>query len=341
MSAFILPLTGQSFRGAFAVANSSSSQSFSQSDILRAALLVGRTRRDAGRFGAQSWLEALWRISTIRLGLDLQQPPPGVDFSLRRHSNWGRLDGSERGVLNYNCGNVVAKLVAERVLRAPLLLHQDVYRNFLGSPLGKKDPRPDFVGWSPWVATLPPHHSPWIAMEAKGRTRFPRKATSKARRNAKTQAKSLKRVRGMNVAVHVACWSYENGGSLRAFYEDPEPDEIGLQLDISDGDFAGNYYAPVAEVLRVSQLDSRNENTVIYTMPGLDLRLAVHRKLDGLIREPEHMADWLGVLPRINEEQAVVGDTQLGPDGIAVLPGDSWLRRAQLTGRPDAGKGGP
>jgi hypothetical protein len=75
-------------------------------------------------------------------------------------------------------------------------------------------------------------------------------------------------------------------------------------------------------------------------MPGLDLRLAVNRKLGGLIREPEHIAGWLDALPRIKEEKAVVGDTQLGPGGIALLPGDLWLRRAQLTGRPDAGKGG-
>lgn len=327
MSSFVLPLKGGSFTGAFTSANLPRTELLSSSDILRAALMVGRTRRDAVRFGAQSWMEALWRVSTIRLGLNLEPPPAGLALYLRRHQNWGRLDRSERGVLNYACGNLVAKLVAERVLDAPLLLHHDVYSKFIRSPLGPKEPRPDFLAWSPQVAFLPPHYSPWIALEAKGRTRFPRSPQSGARIDAKRQSEALTHVRGERIAVHVVCWSYERGGILQAFYEDPAPERDGLRVNISDDEFVSSYYAPVAEVLRVSQVESQNRDSVTYAVPAFDLRLAVHHKLNILLREPQEMSAWLNFLPQIAQERAFAADTPLGPDGIAVLPGESWFRR--------------
>ncbi len=337
MSTFVLPIEGVQFKGAFAAANGHTGELFTHSDILRAAFLVGRTARHATRFGAQSWLEAVWRLSTIQLGLDLTPTiPAGWSCYLRRHKNWSRLDSSERGVLNYTCGNVVAKLVAERVLRAPLILHHDVYRRYLRSPLGGRDERPDFVGWSPWAEAQPPNHSPWIALEAKGRTRFP---TTKAIQKAKDQAGALSSVRGMPVAFAAACWSYESNGFLQAYLRDPEPAEDGLHLDIPTEDFAANYYAPISDALRLSELESRDEATVTYALPNLDLRIAVHRKLESTLRSNDGYERWLATMSRIQSERVLVRDTVLGPDGIALLPGESWLRRQRLTEGPDRGKG--
>jgi len=132
-------------------------------------------------------------------------------------------------------------------------------------------------------------------------------------------------VRGKAVAVNVACWSYESRGALCAYFEDPEPRSEGLELDISRGDFGINYYAPVVDLLRFAERDGRGRDVNIFTLPGLDLRLALHPELDAVIRDGDHMEDWLEILP--DTHGLSVNEVHLGPDGIALLPGDSWLRR--------------
>lgn len=308
---------GLKFKGPFARANGESDLRFTRADILRAATLTGRTRRDATRFGAQSRLETRWRLAAIQLALDLEPPADRIGYKFFRHPpQWKRLDGSEKGALNFTLGCVVAKLMAEKCLNAPLLLHHDVYADFLQTRLGKRDQRPDFAGWT----NLP--NQRWVAIEAKGRMRFPRQT---ARDGAKDQAIALQRVRNEAVSCHATCWTYESQGRLNAFYEDPAPDDRkGLTLNIEPKQFGAAYYAPLRALLEVAELEKRGETFVAYRVPSLNVGLVLHDKLDGILREPDSpMME--NFMKSLSNHEAMASDFPLGPDGVAILPADFRL----------------
>lgn len=308
---------GEDFDPPFDGANGDAAMVFTKADILRAATLTGRTRSSVSRFGVQSRLETRWRLSAVQLALDLEPPLPGMGpKSFRRPAQWQRLDPSEKSALNFTLGGVIAKLVAERLLNTPLILHHDVYAQFLQTQLGRNDTRPDFAGWT----TIP--NSRWVAIEAKGRSRFPR---ASARTDAKTQAGALRRVRRQAVSCHVGCWCYESRGLVFAFYEDPPPnDEAGLILDMEPHQFGAAYYAPLRALLEVAELDTRGDELSTYRVPSLDVKLVLHSKLDGILRDSTSTAieRFMELLPL---HDALAGDFSLGPDGVAILPGDILL----------------
>ncbi|MEQ1862176.1 MAG: hypothetical protein ABMA13_19845 [Chthoniobacteraceae bacterium] len=308
---------GKDFDGLFIGANGDSDMVFTKADILRAATLTGRTRTSAKRFGAQSRLETRWRLSAIQLALDLEPPPAGTGPKLFRHpAQWWRLDRSEKAALNFTLGSVVAKLVAERLLNTPLLLHHDVYSHFLRTDLRQRDPRPDFAGWTNFP------NARWVAIEAKGRSQRP---FAPDLSGAKFQATALRRVRNETVSCHATCWAYERSRQIFAFYEDPPPpDDDGLTLDIDPWQFGAAYYAPLRAMLEVAEPGVNRDEFITYRVPSLDVKLALHRKLDGIVREPNSrvMEHFMELLP-IHDVMA--GDFLLGPDGVAILPADTRL----------------
>jgi hypothetical protein len=306
--------TGSNFDPPFHGANGGVPLVFSKSDMLRAAILTGRTRASVRKFGSQSRLETKWRMSAIQLALDLELPGPGYPPKRLRHPpQWPRLDPSERSALNFTLGSVIAKLIAERVLNTSLLLHHDVYAKFLNSRLGSKDRRPDFAGWTNFPTAR------WIAMEAKGRVRFP---TQKAQVEAKNQATSLAYVHTQAVSCHATCWTHESQGLICAFYQDPPPeDEDGIKLDINPTQFGDQYYAPIRAMLDIARPIDTYGNFATYHVPSLGIDVVLHPKLDRLLRDPssEEMERFMSQMP--------IGDSafngsQIGPDGIAIMPSE-------------------
>ena len=301
----------------------------SKSDIIRAALLAGRTLSSANRGGAKSRIEARWRIAAINLALDLDEPPvsdPPKD--MQRNTQWDRLDPSEKSVLNFTLGCVVAKLVSERLFNAPLLLHHDVYEAFLHTKLGRRNKRPDFVGWTGHVG----HR--WLALEAKGRSHRPRQSGLE---RAKAQATALATVRNQPVACHATCWAYGKR-QVVAYYEDPapSPDEgEGFHLEVAEGMFANAYYAPLLPLLEVAEVPRGDDEVIIYRVASFDLSIVLHYKLDAAIgvsrglslaaapggRDLEQMEGLMELTPF---PEIMIDDVPLGPDGVAIIPGGTW-----------------
>ena len=294
---FVLSGKGENFDPPFASANGSKSLLVSKGDIIRAALLAGRTLGSANRGGAKSRIEARWRIAAINLALDLDEPPVGDPPKyMQRNTLWDRLDPSEKSVLNFTLGCVVAKLVSERLLNAPLLLHHDVYGAFLRTKLGHRNKRPDFVGWTGHVG----HR--WLALEAKGRSHRPRQSGLE---RAKAQATALATVRNKPVACHATCWAYGKR-QVVSYYEDPapSPDEgESLHLEVAEGMFANAYYAPLFPLLEVAEVDWRNEEVISYRVASFDLSIVLHHKLDAAVGESASLNRHLTVAPRDRDSE--------------------------------------
>jgi len=112
-------------------------------ELLWAAVTVGRPNRQyVFKNGLPSMYEALFRWSLVRMALE--QSGPGA-FRLRRTTAAKTLDPSEKGAVNYFLGLAICKLFADKLLRAPWLLHLDVFRPDLNVVLAGRS-RPDLVG---------------------------------------------------------------------------------------------------------------------------------------------------------------------------------------------------
>lgn len=107
------------------VGNGPSVLETSWDELIWAAVTVGRPNRQyVFKHGKASMYEALFRLSLVRMALE--QRPAGR--RLRRTEAAKTLDPSEKGAISYFLGMTLCKLFSARLLRAPWLLHLDVFR---------------------------------------------------------------------------------------------------------------------------------------------------------------------------------------------------------------------
>ncbi|MCE8556666.1 hypothetical protein KBY29_20350 [Ruegeria pomeroyi] len=154
-----IPYTSVKFPASFAIR--SGTLNFSWGDLLWAAITIGRPNTAyVFQHGAASIHEALFRLSLIRMALEQ------VPFSnqLHRTDAFWALDPTEKGAVSYFLGMTVCKLFASQLLKAPWLLHLDVFRNqFKPATLGGRS-RPDLVGQDSESVGL--SRSPWRILAA-------------------------------------------------------------------------------------------------------------------------------------------------------------------------------
>ena len=104
-----------------------------------------------------------------------------------------RLDPSEKRAVSYFLGMTQAKIMCERLLHAPHLIHLDAFLAMIGQTT--RTSRPDLVGLSL------PAMDVTIAVEAKGRTGG---RDDQIIHKAKAQARSLPGVLSTSSALRVA-----------------------------------------------------------------------------------------------------------------------------------------
>src|SRR6266853_558805 len=177
----------------------------SWNDVFGAAITVGHRDEIAlKQYGVASWFEALTRLYRVRMTLE-DGPSGTIQFT----DLFRAMDPSEKAGASYYLGLTFCKLYASRHLSCPWLMHHDVYRRYLASPL-VKGMRPDLVGLSV--------SGEWLVFEAKGCRRRP---SDKSRKRAKQQAKSLPAVQGQPIKYRIASWTHLTRAGIRISFEDP------------------------------------------------------------------------------------------------------------------------
>lgn len=307
---FELPVEVSGFGGAMpSVSNGTRTLQFSTADILRSAVVAGYA---TGTTGVDLRIRT-WRLASIRLALNVPATlPPSFVGRFSHPRAWKSLDPSERASINNLLGNVLTKLLCERLLDAPRLWFLDVFWDrFTVVLAGVK--RPDFF-------TLT-RNGKWLSVEAKGRSYGPSAAKLCT---AKDQAEALTSVNGVATSAHVVCWTMERQGSISARFHDPAPGETeDGALHVEFEELVRHYYAPVHEIIQTAEPVVVAPNLTLHRFVAGDFLIGFHPAALEYLRtpRPEVHAKLLHLGANAFEP---VGDVHSGPDGIIVVPGRSW-----------------
>lgn len=257
------------------------------------------------RFGAFSAFEIVYRSALVFA--NLKETPNGL---ITRSEAYDGLDPSEKGAVSYFLGLTTAKLIADRLLMVPWLMHLDVYRQQLQPVLQPGETRPDLVG-----QTIT---GDWVAIESKGRTNG---RDGKALKRAKEQVEALVSVSGVAPTLRIALQAHFENGTLHCTLDDPEETKAGPKFDIplSRPKLLEGYYRPFREWFREAP-ETRHR-----TLAGRRYRIADFRDVGlsvGL--DEEIMADDPPVASADVREHFADERLAVGRDGLLVEVGDLW-----------------
>jgi hypothetical protein len=298
----------EKFPAASGVTNGPAVLETSWDELIWAAVTVGRPNRQyVFRHGEASMYEALFRLSLIRMAL--HQRAGG--YRLRRTEAAKTLDPSEKGAVSYFLGMAIAKLFSARLLRAPWLLHLDVFRPQLDVDL-KGRSRPDLIGQT--------NTGKWVALESKGRLSQP---NALAKQKAKEQAKRV-RISGKAPSYQVGAITYFRSEALKFFWRDPESEKEVREILVKFEDVDWRYYYEPVFDLVTSRL--RFEQNNIGRSSGVAIREAdVELEIHPIIFRMLSERNWAGAKQVSIEHADEFQEEGYQLDGIRLTAGRSWF----------------
>lgn len=319
-----------------------------EDELVHAAIVVGRPSwfqrpiRGAGMF------EAEFRANIIRAFL--RSHTEGGRTSWRINEHFRRLEATDKGMVSYFLGSVGAYLLATRLLRVAAVLHFSQQFRPAGGHWVGSGPRPDFFA-------IHPMRKEWYLVESKGLSQpvtvgagKRSSAGCRALQRAVNQLGSTKSVvcnhRGHLVAAGGAksfalngsaptlsiasLTGHESGGELAIEWMDPPP---------ANGPVAWTLEAPLAALLRasligvvqaVSEGDQIEPQTIggrpfrVSRLPAADLWLGIDEQIAAAVENnSEGLTDLAG---RYSNDGPGQIRGHLGPTGVWVQLGDSWLQ---------------
>jgi hypothetical protein len=280
---------------------------FTWPELVWAAISVGRKELlHLLRYGAFSAFEIVYRAAI--LFANLRETP---DDAITRSEAYDGLDPSEKGAVSYFMGLTGTKLIADRLLAVPWLMHLDVYRQEL-QPVLQGATKPDLVGRNT--------AGEWIAIESKGRTHG---YDQRAMNRAKEQVEGLLSISGVTPVLRVALLAHFDGGLLQCAVDDPEKTKKRtkpIDLPLSEHRLLEGYYRPFREWLR-SVPNARDEiigqqKFRLADMPEVNISVGLREDilLGEIVAQPQ-----VAFGGRFSEEHQYVGR-----DGVIVRVGDLW-----------------
>lgn len=296
-------------------------------DLIKAAFTVGRANRwDIFAHGPYSYYEMIYRSAMIFANVAERN-----DGHLGKTPAYLALDPSEKSAVSYFLGLTMTKLMTDKLMDIPYLMHLERYSSQIENVYGpityrNGKSRPDLIAIS---RDLNPH-----VFEAKGRSgNFSQDAFNKA----KNQARMIINVGGVQPVINVGIEAYfTNQNKLEVRWQDPEPNEVKYRYDfLNIGQMVKDYYKPFTDLIGVNYYDSQQQvnNMYVINPPGFDLTIKIprnivewclfeqdvsHEKVKNIILE-------LPELIKIKEEneESIVQTS----DGLRFEFGDSWKKR--------------
>jgi hypothetical protein len=216
---------------------------FTRWELLAASFTVGRANRWAVfAHGPYSLYEMMYRSGMI--AANLRKKTRG---NVEQTSAYKALDPSEKSAVSYFIGLTMSKLMADKLMDIPFLMHLEVYQEEIIRKYGRiiynpGKSRPDLIGFD---SNLNPY-----VFEAKGRSGT---FDGEAFRKAKEQAEMLISIGNPPVTpnVAVAVQAYFNAQKeLQIKWKDPKSNSKGLEYDFVSGpDIVKKYYMPFFNLL--------------------------------------------------------------------------------------------
>jgi len=298
----------------------------SWSDLAWAAVTVGkRNHFDLMRFPGYSYWEIVMRMSTINA--NLMQVNDLRGNRVHRSGVYKRSDPSEKTATSYFLGLAATKLMSERYLSVPWLMHLDVYM-----ALGQlqvvfqpnSDEKPDLVGLD--------RQRRWIVAEAKGRSST---LTGAAKANvftkAKRQTQQIRTINGQLPVWRVAVASHfagDKGDRFAIQWEDPDgQDDDAVDVPLTEEDLLREYYRPFVDLLRTrgddtQDLEYGHETYRVLPITEADVSVGVNTR----ILDVQRYADLSYILGDVYQTLDTNPDENvtIGHDGIVVQLGPRW-----------------
>ncbi len=242
------------------------------------------------------------------------------------------LDGLEptaKSELSQRLGVGVARVIAETqpfglvdLYSLYALSRSTAAPNVVGRGLGGR--RPDFVG-ADAAGT-------WSVLEAKGRSASGRLPGTRDRAHSQAQAVDFQDSLGRSIPIDMRIGSVARLGSaaVDVWFEDPTPSDSRRAYEADPDALLYAYYQPARDLIAVygPQLLEVDGATGFGSapLPGTNLSLAVHRRVGGVLDEPDVLravrAELQDELHEARTGRAVDGDERrlsIGRDGLAVI----------------------
>jgi hypothetical protein len=279
-----------------------------------AAITVGRANFiDVLSNGIYSEYEILYRTSIIVANIAQNAT------TLVKSSAYESLDPSEKSAVSYFLGLTFTKLMAQKLLNTPWLLHIDVYRDHFTRQgqafgFGSSRVRPDLIGLD--------NRRRWIVVESKGRTN---RMENTLLATAKNQTRHLRRIGADFPSLRVAVVTHFINGELVVDWEDPEGhNDKFFDLDTNIEDYLSNYYKVIFNIL------SNNETTevegfVTFTFTAINLTIGLNAQIYNSYRRKDLKA--IQSIQEITLDKLGSIENQeffAGRDGILIGLGSNW-----------------
>jgi hypothetical protein len=300
---------------------------FTRWELLAASFTVGRSSRwDVFSHGPYSLYEMMYRSGMVFANLKKD-----ANGNLVQTNAFLALDPSEKSAVSYFNGLTISKLMADKLMSIPYLMHLEVYQKEITAKYGKTvykngKSRPDLIGFD---ANLYPY-----IFEAKGRSgAFDARAFSKA----KDQAQMLVSIGtpAVNPKVAVAVQAYFNSKKqMLVKWKDPVSNEQGLVYEFVNGESViKKYYKPFFDL--ILNLDHYIVFKDYYTinLPLLDMTLHIPKIIEKFYIENNLTLDkTLNILEEISNIKFPIDDNNdlriaMMKDKIIFEFGDSWKNR--------------
>lgn len=281
-------------------------------EIIWSAITVGKANwAQTIQFGIYSLYERIYKTYLIYANF-IQNNNNNI-----AHSNaFDFLDPSEKGAISYYLGITSAKLMAEKYLNTPWLMHLDVYRNQLNPVFApRKKAKPDLVGWDV--------NGNWIVLEGKGRSgRFDNIALNKA----KDQVNNLISISGKSPLFKIALECHFQNNILEIIWEDPDKNSKGYKITIDTDMFMHDYYMPFIKVFNIKKhypikvyIENNIYKFIVINVDEVDMKIGI---IDKIMEK-----NYSFIKDNYNNFMAYSKDNKkikIGNDGIYVELGDSW-----------------
>jgi len=298
---------------------------FSEYDLILAAITVGRANRWAViKHGPYSYYEMIYRTALIIANIQERH-----DGFLVKSPAYKVLDPSEKSAVSYFLGLTITKLLCDKILGIPFLMHLEIYSEQIEQVYGpinyrRGKSRPDLIAIN---KELKPH-----IFECKGRSgNFDKESFKKA----KNQASMVLSVDNVSPEINVGGMVYFNNDLLEFRWADPSPNENSYKLNfLKMEDLVRDYYLPYVDLIYNSPLSYRLEEDGFMEIPYLDLAVKLPQNIIDLNidwrkkNDKEKLLSALKNLPK-SHSKPIDNDNYsiICEDGINYVFGKSWKGR--------------
>jgi len=287
---------------------------FSVQELMWAAVTVGRSNIiDVLSHGIYSEYEILYRASIIVANMAYN------GRGLVKSSAYESLDPSEKSAVSYFLGLTMTKLLANRLLATPWLLHLDVYkdqfsRNGSAFGFGSSRKKPDLIGLN--------INRDWIVFESKGRTN---RVEADLLTKAKSQTRNLRRIGRALPSMRIGMVTYFVNGELFVDWEDPdEVNDKGFDLETDSDEYLSNYYRLIYNIL--SNNETREFNGYItHNFDAVNLTIGLKNGIYNAYKSNDFgQIQSVKLLASSEVKELANRDVYSGADGILVGLGKNW-----------------